>query len=354
MNSKRLNRSVRPTPKDEYLRCKDTHRCIRGWNYYNQSSSTTSFTMQVFPGGEHKPIPLFADFEDWRQGARGWNKERCDIIEGESSKCKMPIGGVKNGSYQNESKWPKGAHWSPFDFESLGPSVPSFNSSTNNGLVLNAVHLMEQMQKQEEWVTEIEAYLAWLKNEINTTSLEAHTRFRKDIKSEFSQTISDYEKFLLQEKHKKSILEKSQCANTSSCALLFNTSSLQLSGIINATGNIGLTPDGTEVAMWTFDSIDIGNEVIVELTGQRALALLSKSSVFIDTNLTVKPGTLGGFPGGYSVSRINRLSSVCAENSRIESFSCSGDYPMSQLNLKTVSNNINGPGSASVQVYSYM
>lgn len=311
--------------------------------------------MQVFPGGEHKPIPLFADFEDWRQGALGWDKFSCDINEGESSKCKMLIrGGVSNSSYQNEAKWPKGAHWSPFDFESLGPSVPSFNSSTNNGLVLNAVHLMEEVQKQEEWITEMEAYLAWLKNEINTTSLEAYTRFRKDITSELSRTISDYEKLLLQEKHKKSILEKSQCANTNSCTLLFNTSSLQLSGVINATGSIGLTPDGTEVAMWTFDSIDIGYEVSVELTGQRALALLSKSSVFIDTNLTVKPGTLGGFPGGYSVSRINGLSNVCTENSRIEPFNCSGDYPLNQLNLKTVSNNINGPGSASVRVYSYM
>jgi hypothetical protein len=44
-------------------------------------------------------------------------------------------------------------------------------------------------------------------------------------------------------------------------------------------------------------------EVNVTLVGQRPLALLSRSSARINTSFVASPGTLGGFPGGYSVGR---------------------------------------------------
>ena len=331
VSSKRLNRSVRSTPKNKYLRCKDTHRCSRGWNHFNQTSFNSTFTTQLFSGGKHEPIALFADFENWRQGTQGWEKRK-----------------------RRDDLKPEGSHWSPFEYESLGPTVASYNTSSNNGLVLNADRLFEQIQKQKTWILEIEDYIDWINEEMNITSLEAHTRFRGDICSEMEVTLHEYKKRLTKEKEKESKLENSQCANVNvnECTLLFNTSDLTLTGVINATGSIGKTPDGTEVAVWTFDSIDIGNDVTVHLTGQRALALLSKSSVFIDANFTAIPGTLGGFPGGYSVSRIDRLNSVCAEKG-YESFRCDGDYSLSQLNSNTISNNVNGPGSGSLRIYSY-
>ena len=351
-NSKRLNRSVQPTPKDEYTRCKDTHRCSRGWNSYNQTTSESKFTTQLYAGGKHEDIFLFADFEDWRQGTKGWDKICVDLNHTHST-C-----GTKHKRKPTEhANTPVGAHFAPFDYPSLGPSIPSFNSSKNNGLVLNEEHLNEQVRKQKRWISEIESYLQWIREEINITSLEAKIRFRKQIRSELMKTMMDYEDLLSTETHKLNVLKGSQCSKVdkNDCFLLFNSSNLELSGIVNATGSLGFSPDGTEVAIWTFDSIDLGKEVRVHFTGQRALALMSKSSVLIDTNFTIRPGTLGGFPGGYSIARDNRWKSVCQDLSSKNKapFACDGDYPLSKLQNFTVSNNINGPGSASVRVYTF-
>lgn len=351
-NSKRLNRSVQPTPKDEYIRCKDTHRCSRGWNSYNQTTSESKFTTQLHAGGKHEEIFLFADFEDWRQGTKGWDKICVDLNATHSS-C-----GMKHNRIPIErTKNPDGAHFAPFDYPSLGPSIPSFNSSYNNGLVLNEEHLSDQVRKQKRWISDLESYLQWIREEINITSLEAKTRFRKEIRSELMKTLVDYEDLLSVETNKLKVLKGSQCSNVdkSDCFLLFNSSSLELSGIINATGSLAFSPDGTEVAIWVFDSIDLGKEVTVYFTGQRAVALISKSSVLIDTKLTIRPGTLGGFPGGYSIARANRWQSVCQDFSSKTKvpFACDGDYPLSKLQNDTVSNNINGPGSASVRVYTF-
>ena len=48
---------------------------------------------------------------------------------------------------------------------------------------------------------------------------------------------------------KLNTLENSQCVNTP-CELLFNTSSLALTGAITATGYLDTLPDGTEVAVY--------------------------------------------------------------------------------------------------------
>ena len=345
----RLNRSVPKVSEESYSRCKDTHRCSRGWNYYNQTSYQSTFSTQIFAGGEHRKIPLFADFEDWRQGTQGWYMSSCKDVNNGEQGCDLRIGEelVRNG------KRPKGAHWSPFNFESLGPLVPSFNTTTNSGLVLNTERLSTQVERQRHWINDIETYLAWLLHEMNTTSLEAHTRFRRDILAEMFKTVDEYKHYLASEKQKLSVLENSQCINVSNCDLLFNTSNLQLTGVVNATGTLGFTSNGTEVAIWAFDSIDIVKEVKIQVTGQRAFSLLSKASVFIDTPLIAKPGTLGGFPGGISVSRIDRNISVCNETITHLPFVCDGDYPLLRLNNSTISNNINGPGSGSVRVYTY-
>ena len=335
--SKRLNRSTRPTSSDLYNRCKDTQRCSRGLNEYNQSEASAQFTMQVFPGGLHRKIPLFVDFEDWRSGPF--------LSKGENLKTE--------GLYA-----PKGSYWSPFQFESLGPSIPSFNTSYNSGLVLNKDSLNREIKMQENWIYSILEYLKWLKSEVHITSLEAKTRTRLDIQEQMNRTILDYENILREANEKLIIMKNSQCRDR--CRLHFNTSSLELSGSINATGTVRKTLDETEVSVWTFDSIDLGKEVFLYVTGQRAIALYSKSSAYIDTKINVNPGTLGGFPGGYSLFRgKDRFSSVCREDlvdldkkfCSKSSLCCLGDRFVSNMNKTTISNNINGPGSNSLRYY---
>ena len=113
--------------------------------------------------------------------------------------------------------------------------------------------------------------------------------------------------------------------------------------------------------MWAFDSIDIDENVHVTVTGQRAMALVSRSSVRINTSIVAPPGTLGGFPGGYSIARrpSDRLIGICAEDiesTKIVGDKCAGDQAITALSTSDssrwpVSNNVNGPGSASARVY---
>jgi hypothetical protein len=298
--------------------------------------------MQRFAGGGHEDITLYLDFEDWRQGTAGWRGTRtCD---------------ARNSGCQTKTSTPKGMHWSPFDYTSLGPNIPSYNTSVNNGLVLNSAQKIKEEAKQKKWINEISRYLDWIELESNTqtTSLDAKTRSRENIRASLNRTYSDYKLLLGKEEDKLSMMSRSQCANQY-CHLLFNTSNLLMSGAINATGTIGHNSDGTEVAVWTFDSIDLGPEVEVELTGQRAMVLLSKSSVIFDTHFIARPGTLGGFPGGYSTYRKKeyRFVSVCDDekDSLSRTWKCRGDHPLSESIANPRSNNVNGPGSPSVRYY---
>lgn len=82
-------------------------------------------------------------------------------------------------------------------------------------------------------------------------------------------------------------------------------------------GIVGTTSRGTEVAVFNFASVYLGDNVQVQVKGSRALSILSRSSMIIDTEIHLPPGMIGGFPGG--------------------------GYP--------ADNNINGPGSSSTRVY---
>ena len=56
------------------------------------------------------------------------------------------------------------------------------------------------------------------------------------------------------------------------------------------------------MALFTFNSIYLGPEVKVYVVGQRALSLISKTSMIINTTIEASPGTLGGFQGdGYNM-----------------------------------------------------
>jgi len=126
--------SFQPTASSPYERCKATHRCARGWEYYRQGDKTSNFTSQHFGGGEHGEAMLVAGFEDWRKGTSGFR-------QGETP----PPGLGEATRYDGQ---PQNAYFDPFNFTSLGPTVPSYNSSSNNGLVVNNASLSTQISLQ--------------------------------------------------------------------------------------------------------------------------------------------------------------------------------------------------------------
>jgi hypothetical protein len=298
--------------------------------------------MQWFHDGKHERVPLFSNFENWFEGTAAWTGSQ--------------------GCYINQPKpkplicKPRGAHWSPFEFESLGPSIPTFGGNQNSGLVLNLERKAKDEERQKILIRHLNSHLQWIK-ESNNTSMDTITKYRIDIMKSFKKMYLDIEEKHRRETHELRILSDSQCTSSKNCKLFFNTSSFELSGVINATGTLGYTSDGTEVAIWAFDTIDIGTEVDIIIDGQRAMALLSKSSVFINTKIIVNPGTLGGFPGGYSTFRKkeNRLLTVCTNNyfydAQESPWECTGDHKISKDQTNTISNNVNGPGSSSFRVY---
>ena len=119
------------------------------------------------------------------------------------------------------------------------------------------------------------------------------------------------------------------------------------------------TEYGTQVALFTFNSIYLGPEVQVIVVGQRALSLLSKTTMFINTTIEAAPGTLGGFQGGGSVARYE--ADLLSDTPR-SIFICDlGDYCNYNVsNFDTfatteergniTSNNVNGPGSGNLRI----
>ncbi|DAZ98674.1 TPA: hypothetical protein N0F65_008800 [Lagenidium giganteum] len=103
--------------------------------------------------------------------------------------------------------------------------------------------------------------------------------------------------------------------------LVFDTDKARVWGDINLDGALTLTTPGTKVAVFNFMTVYLGQNVTVRFQGSNAICIMSRSSMIIDTRLEVRPGTLGGFPGGGFV----------------------GSGPRN--------NNRNGPGSTNVRVY---
>jgi hypothetical protein len=302
--------------------------------------------MQRFPGGTHEVIPLFSDFENWREGTSNWVSKRT-VGCNSSDICKL--------NRIREEK-PRGAHWSPFEFPSVGgPSISSFGGQQNNGLVLNLQRKHAEEDMQRNLLNKLNEKLQWIKEESKYTLTNATSYYKIDIMKAFDKMYQDTEELIRKENEILRMLTNSQCHILSQCNLLFNTSSLMMTGIVNASGTLAFTPDGTEVAVWTFDSIDLGSEVKVEVDGQRAMALLSRSSVYINTSIFVEPGTLGGFPGGFSTyrSKQHRLTRVCSKHfDFLEPWKCQADHPISRETKNSKqSNNVNGPGSPSFRVY---
>ena len=149
----------------------------------------------------------------------------------------------------------------------------------------------------------------------------------------------------------------SQCTHKE-CFLHFNTSDLTLTGAITGTGKLLHTPNKTEVAVFSFDSIYLGPEVQVTMVGQRAIVLMSRTSVVINTTFTADPGTLGGFKGGGIVGVVR--SQALTDTPRplyicdLGHYCDYNDNVTQKISLSVVdSTNVNGPGSGNLRLFPF-
>lgn len=344
----RLADPVRSALVTPYDRCKANRRCNFGQVVQDQNTNDVKYFLQLFERGVMYETSLFLDFEDWRLGCRGVSWEG-NIPPTEVGASSIPRARANLGNITGALFW-------PFAEESLGPVIPSFLRETNQGLVLDRTQHYTQLLKQQSLVNDLKGRLDWLTVNIQDAAMGPELRSRYDVQANLSAVRADFGFWHINEEHELQLLNSSQCAVVD-CSILFNTSSLQLTGAINATGVARTTANGTSVAVFTFASIYLGPEVLVQVVGQRALCLLSKTTAVINTTIQAVPGTLGGFPGGASVARrasdalrdhpepiyICDLSGYC-------SFNTSDPSSQRIFSESLVSNNVNGPGSGNVRI----
>jgi hypothetical protein len=366
-DSRRLNEPTRSAFITPYDRCKANLRCNWGVVDLDQSSNNARFFQRLFERGQLYDAVLFLDFEDWRMGCRGinWNGDipPTDIGFTSFTKARANLGKIT------------GAHFWPFDQDGLGPTIPAYLTETNQGLVLDRALQIQQVITQQNLVSDLTGRVEWLEENIEVAAMGPILRSRYDVRANLSSVKADFERWLFNEQQELIQLNSSMCVYTAECTILFNTSSLELTGAIVGTGVVKNTSAGTEVAIFTFNSIYLGPEVHVKVVGQRALALLSKTAAIINTTIDVAPGTLGGFPGGGSVARLHRdmlndqptpificdLGFYCDESrqfstnrSLLINSSTSFISGWNDRGEVLVSNNVNGPGSASVRVQAFV
>jgi hypothetical protein len=348
-----------PSLVTDYSRCKANRRCNWGIVDQNQTTNDVRYYQQLFELGELRPVNLFLDFEDWRIGTRGFSWDG-DIPPTQSGKTSIPLARAKPGKI-------RGAHFWPFDQVPLGTDIPSFLKERNQGLILDRRSHNVQIGYQEALVADLEGRLEWIDENIEVARMDAVRRARKDVKAYMLHERAHFAQWLENERTELIELNTSQCTLIK-CSIVFNTSSLLLTGAIQAKGVIAYTGLNTEVAVFSFNSIYLGPDTEVTVVGQRALALVSKTSAVINTTFYASPGTLGGFRGGSSVARlvnqaladdpmiipICELGNYCLNLTTSGAARSGGGHLTDQQRASLISNNVNGPGSGNLRVNSFI
>lgn len=258
------------------------------------------------------------------------------------------------------SSYLPGAHFWPFNETSLGPTIPAYLYETNEGLVLDRSMQDRQIDLQIAFIDDISNHLAWLDANIDTINMDATRRSRRDVRLGQTYSVGNISQALTNEIAELVLLNSSQCV-LQNCELRFNTSDLTMVGAINGTGSVQMTANGTEVALFSFNSIRLGPEVQVTVVGQRPLVLSSRTSILLNTSISAAPGTLGGFPGGGSVARLAneslidnpQLVMIC-DLLNICDFSRTNTNFSASDRASFISNNVNGPGSGNLRVYPFV
>ena len=185
---------------------------------HDQSTNNVKYYQQLFDRGKLYDSQLFLDFEDWRLGARSFNME-----------------GVHAPSNDSTVRV-RGAHFDIFALDSIvGADVPSFLGERNQGLILDRLTQRQQLDYQEALVNDLKGEIDWMEKEIETATMSAKLRARKDVRASMQHEIISTTQWWRSEVDELNQLNSSQCVQTS-CYLLFNTSSLALSGAISGKG----------------------------------------------------------------------------------------------------------------------
>ena len=89
--------------------------------------------------------------------------------------------------------------------------------------------------------------------------------------------------------------------------LQVNSDTLKIEGAIEASGNLMSTDSGRQVAIFSFEDINLGSDVTVNFTGKNPVALLSGNDILLDGKLLLKGADgntkskrFGGIKGGES------------------------------------------------------
>ena len=242
------------------------------------------------------------------------------------------------------------------------PSLTAASDCNDIGLVLDRALLRKQITQQEALVSDIRGRIEWLEDNIEWSNLGPEVRSRKDNRRNVLYEIADFQRWYDNEVSELIALNSSQCSLTS-CFLHFNTTSLLMTGAIEATGEIRSTGNGTEVAVWSFNSIYVGPEVKITVVGQRAFSLVSKTTAILNTTIEVASGTIGGMPGGGSVARFNsdRFSDtprdiyICDIGRYCDNGTVTSQMKYGLMDNETfITNNVNGIGSGNVRIYPFV
>lgn len=327
-----------------YDRCKANHRCNWGIVTQDQSTNDVRYFQRLFDRGNLYETNLFLDFEDWRMGSRGFNWLGT-IAPTQLGMTSTPKARAKDGDIT-------GAHFWPFDQVSLGPDVPCYLQERNQGLVLNRDLQRQQIDQQNALVQDLAGRIRWIGENLEFINMDAHLRARKDVRRNSLYVQADFQRWHDNEVKELRNLSSSMCVNVD-CNLVFDTSALTLTGAIGKwNGVIRKTAAGTEVAVFSFNSIYLGPEVGVTLVGQRAFALVSKTTAVINTTFFAKPGTIGGMLGGGNVGRFasDRLNDKPKEIYICDIGKYCADPARKNITEPFVSNNPNGKGSGNLRV----
>jgi hypothetical protein len=197
----------------------------------NQTSNDVRYYHQLFNNGYLFGVQLFLDFEDWRLGSRGFTWEG-NIPPTEIGQTSIPKARADDGKI-------RGAHFWPYDQISLGPDIPCFMKERNQGLVLDRSLLHSQIENQESLVSDLVGRVSWLDENIEVASMGPGLRSRKDVRQNLTSVKEDFKHWLHNERDELQQLDTSQCI-LKNCSLLFNTSSLELTGVISGKGKVKL------------------------------------------------------------------------------------------------------------------
>ena len=348
---------------------------------YDPALDRARYSAQLYTNGTQYPIQLFLDFDDWRMGTRGvLYSEATDAVVAVIS---MGSNNTNTSSYSTNSSTGRsgyvtvrGAHFSAFSDPSITTIISNTatstttNTTTNNStlhtsadLVYDRILQSTGIDNLHETITDLYNNILWLVENRETYKMDATRRSRRDVGIYTDQVIHNLTSLYTDKVNDMYVLNSTWCVGhkIDGCILHFNTSDATVNGIYNSTGYIKHTDNGTEVAVYIFDSIYLGPEVNVTVCGQRPLALVSRSSAVLNTSIIVLPGTLGGFQGGQSVGI--RTSDVLVDTPSsvyICDLTATCTHPYEQYNTSTnlhdpiLSKNVNGPGSGSIAIKSFI